>query len=55
LTVAGAPAKCRRLISPQALGKSMSRNPEEEFELFRRVVETTKRYLDSLEALDDSF
>jgi hypothetical protein len=33
----------------------MSRDPEEEFELFRRVVETTKRYLDSLEALDDSF
>jgi hypothetical protein len=33
----------------------MSRDPEEEFELVKMVVETTKRYLDSLEALDDSF
>jgi hypothetical protein len=50
--VGGAPAKYRRPISPKAAVISMSRDSDEEFELVRRIVETTKRYTDSLAVLD---
>jgi hypothetical protein len=48
LTVAGAPAKHRRPISPQALGPPMSRDPDEEFELVRRGIERAEERGDSL-------